>query len=659
MGIFDFYFKWLHKKNFHGIVRENFDLVISFSIDCNGLIHDAAQKIYGYGSEFERMDEIDKIAFHQNLKGIAVGVLELSLFDLIGENLLKIITAVQPTQYLIIAVDGPAPQAKISQQRSRRFKNKSTSEFKIRFDSNCITPGTEFMVRLDKYLRKFIEININKLATVVHYSSHIVPGEGEHKIMDYFRQNLIKGEGNHVIYGMDTDFIMLTMALGVNNILLWREGIKIILDIDNLKYRISKLMADSPTAISDFILLLFLFGNDFLPTQPALTDFSTKIDQMLYIYNSLYEKYKLTYTTNDNGDISINWKNLKYFIHSMSVNESSFLTHIYKLSLLGDNPDTPKEVHSLTFIEKKSLDYSKDETNDIDMDKFRDYWYSHEFYPRGNKNLVYKYLGEDAIVEINKTEVKYKINGNVKTLSISPGDDIRDLILKIGEEINSVNVDDLQTMIINYLNTIAWTFNYYFKGAEYTNLKFYYNYYHCPLFTDINNFFSHIEDVDSVIFDYLPSDNNSFLNVFQQLLSVLPSSSVNLLPQELRWFMTDFSSPIIDYYPNAFIIDYELKDRQYKGIPILPFVDPQRIINAINNHIVFNDSMVTYYTRISPLMITRDPKIDKIIQETRELKENLSSQRRGRGRGGRGDRGRGRGRGTTRGESGGNIEFKL
>lgn len=59
------------------------------------------------------------------------------------------------------------------------------------FDSNCITPGTEFMHRLDKHLKFFVR---RKLATdpswahiKVLYSGYDVPGEGEHKIMEFIR----------------------------------------------------------------------------------------------------------------------------------------------------------------------------------------------------------------------------------------------------------------------------------------------------------------------------------------------------------------------------------------------------------------------------------------------------------------------------------------
>lgn len=100
------------------------------------------------------------------------------MFNLIFEYIDKILNIVKPHKTLYMAIDGVAPRAKMNQQRSRRFRtaietqDKAARESGIRskwisegvdlnkkpqasegnFDSNVITPGTEFMFNLSKAL---------------------------------------------------------------------------------------------------------------------------------------------------------------------------------------------------------------------------------------------------------------------------------------------------------------------------------------------------------------------------------------------------------------------------------------------------------------------------------------------------------------------------
>jgi len=71
-------------------------------------------------------------------------------------------------------------------------ESKSNSVGKdFHFDSNVITPGTDFMHRLAKALRGYILERSNndyywKGLTII-FSDAFVPGEGEHKILDFIR----------------------------------------------------------------------------------------------------------------------------------------------------------------------------------------------------------------------------------------------------------------------------------------------------------------------------------------------------------------------------------------------------------------------------------------------------------------------------------------
>lgn len=184
---------------------------------------------------------------------------EQEMYHLIFEYIDRIISIVQPNKTLYMAIDGVAPRAKMNQQRSRRYRTALDVEEKAQrtasiknqwaadgikfddkntgestFDSNVITPGTMFMHNLAKALQLYIIERIHNeprwARLQVIFSDAFVPGEGEHKILDFIRSQRAQ-EGydpntSHCIYGADADLIMLGLSTHEPHFYVLRESLE-------------------------------------------------------------------------------------------------------------------------------------------------------------------------------------------------------------------------------------------------------------------------------------------------------------------------------------------------------------------------------------------------------------------------------------------------
>jgi 5'-3' exoribonuclease 2 len=288
----------------------------------------------------------------------------LAIFDYID----RLFGIVRPRKVLYMAIDGVAPRAKMNQQRSRRFRaaqdaeEQAREEQKLReelasqgidvpvkgksdvFDSNTITPGTPFMHRLSLALQYYIHLRLNSdpgWANVkVILSDANSPGEGEHKVMAFIReqrnQPLYDPNTRHCVYGLDADLIMLALSTHEPHFVILRELVfqqqppskddkksmaqalihaqmeqedsgeeqkpqiakkpYQFLMINVLRDYLEKEMGssvntpfplDKERLFDDFVFICFFVGNDFLPHMPTLEIREGAIDLLMTTYKRM------------------------------------------------------------------------------------------------------------------------------------------------------------------------------------------------------------------------------------------------------------------------------------------------------------------------------------------------------------------------------------
>jgi 5'-3' exoribonuclease 2 len=462
----------------------------------------------------------------------------------------KLVTFTE-SNYIFISIDGVAPQAKMVQQRNRRFKSiKERQEFnnikkdlgieiQNSWDTNAISPGTEFMGKLNNAIKSTIDTSPFYKDKTILFSSSNVPGEGEHKILKYIRENP-DIDGNIIIYGLDADLIMLSLVSNRQDCYLLRESVEfgktdydkllylsidelrdcIVADFDEKFITIDPLFSTNPKRelfeshfIMDYIFICFLLGNDFMPHLPAISLRNGGLDKIIMIYLNILNTFD------------------KPIISNNKLNNEVFIQFLRKISLIED---------------ELAVNYNKKRRN------IRPYFKAEDEYERRCE-----YLNNLPILcEKTKQDEKY----------INMGDKYwRDRYYN--RTMGIKNKDEINRLCEDYIRTLKWTFSYYFEDCP----SFYwsYNYSYGPSITDIYNYVKNIPNFNLNTIKFTKKLPPSPLI---QLLSILPSESKHLLPCEVQYLFGN-NSQLFMYYPKEYKLNMIYKKYYWMCEPHLPIID--------------------------------------------------------------------------------------
>ena len=536
MGIARFY-QWLKgqfPENISEIKRGQTESISTkgvdnFMIDLNGVFHGSAQKIYEYGNYKPQVSLLRK-KITKKSTGLKTQIL---LFEDICKTIEKLFNVVQPKQRLILCVDGPAPQSKQNQQRSRRYRrtievDKSGEE--TSFDTSQITPGTKFMDFLTKYIDWYIKKRISEderwQNIQVIFSNEKSPGEGEAKAIRYVRSFGDENE-TYCLHGLDADLIMLSLGTHVKNFYILRDDIYnpaneyLWLNIGEIHEKLGEKLKWVPSkddedhkydhkyVINDFIFMCFLVGNDFLPHLPSIEIMEGGMEVLVDVYKDVCKEYGHLTKKTEAGDIILNKKTLGVFIGTISLHEKILFENKLKKK---DKffPDLMLEKHAKRIVDELKI---------------------------GPESVSYELNFEEYRNEYYTTNFEQK---------------------------------DIKSICHDYIEGMQWVLSYYTKGVP--NWNWYFPHHYAPFASDIAQFAeSYIQPVYKKSTPVLP---------FHQLLSVLPPSSANLLPSPICDLFTDKKSPLKKYYPEEFNIDLSGKKNDWEGVVLLPMVNYDDVKNA-------------------------------------------------------------------------------
>ena len=421
MGVGSF-FRWIstkYPKIMMNVVEDRYetDLTVpnpnqmefdNLYVDMNGIIHPCS-----HGAVHPRTEE--------------------EMYVYVCKYLDRLVNTVRPRKVLFLAIDGVAPRAKMNQQRTRRFKSakeaKETYESKQAtkeemqasgkyilpteldevWDSNVITPGTEFMEKLSKYIRFFIVDRMNsnpywsKLKVI--FSDEREPGEGEHKIIDFIRRERNEPGYNpntrHILHGLDADLIMLGLATHEAHFTILRDQVLfgkenrnagrkfpeqeaydaiqraagkkvaeggskednefpygtpfVMLHIPILReYLRAEFQCletvpfgfDFERIVDDFVFICFFVGNDFLPHLPSLEIRDGAIELLYNIYKRLLPSMK-NYLTSQGG--IVNLPQVQEILREIGIVEDE----IFRRKRMADESEMKRHARNIKAIEEK------------------------------------------------------------------------------------------------------------------------------------------------------------------------------------------------------------------------------------------------------------------------------------------------------------------
>ncbi|XP_024524810.1 5'-3' exoribonuclease 2-like [Selaginella moellendorffii] len=491
-----------------------------------------------YDNFYLDMNGIVHLCFHPEGKPAPLSYDEV--FHCIFQCIDRLVAIVRPRKLLYMAIDGVAPRAKMNQQRSRRFRAaKEALEVQKRgetSDSNVITPGTEFMALLSDALSQYVQLRLSESPgwqrMKVILSDANVPGEGEHKIFNFIRmqRNLPGFDPNtrHCLYGLDADLIMLALATHEVHFSILREvpcprKCYLCGEVGHIAKHCDgtqKSTLEETEDVSYQFLHIWLLREYLeLELKIADADFERIVDDFVFICFFVGNDFLPGLPTLDIRQGAI-----------------GMLLSVYKREFTNMNGYLTENGE----VNLRSLEYFLEMLGQI----------------------------EDGIIQKQFQKVMvFFFNYNLGVVQ-----HFSRLTRRRTFQASLV----LRTYFSSILENSHFALSVFrrkstprdYAGYCIIITEEYYPYHYAPFASDLAGL-----GAIEVCFEA-----GKPLKPFDMLMGVLPASSAWALPEYYRLLMTNPASPLIDFYPEEFVVDMNGKQYPWQGVVKLPFINVERLL---------------------------------------------------------------------------------
>ncbi|KAJ9464673.1 5prime-3prime exoribonuclease 4 [Diplonema papillatum] len=467
-----------------------------------------------------------------------------------------------------------------------------SKEVPIAWDSNAITPGTPFMEKVADALRSWANALAEKTGLTIIVSDSNMPGEGEHKFMDFIRlEKLASTESttrseqmahellghstkrtgkwfgpndSHAIVSLDADIILLSLSLHLPNIYIVRE--------DRRSAPMERFEYCSINTLRDY------FSEELVgKTLKYHIVYHRQTDTAVALIRKVVPEYHKP----PPPDFE---RMLTDFILMMAFAGNDFLPHLpaaYVGQLTADFMlDLYCRLLAKDWSRARGYRYIVSADGSLNAETFKAFL---EMYASGEESLFrqeafYNHiLTEQEIEEAGSlrstVDDKWRLlyYGSISKISKNP-------IVEGKEEdeqgIPILTVDEMRELSDSYtrawLEGVTWVLHYYNNPGT-LSWQWFYPHYHAPFALDVLNFLearpaSTLSDIEAS----LAGTPGHPLQPKQQLLSVLPPASFHLLP---TGYAANYREHSKNLYPDHWALDLTGCRADYHGVPVLPFLD--------------------------------------------------------------------------------------